>query len=250
MARGRMLKKEIANSKKMAMVSDRAKVIYLMMLPHTDVEGRVKACPPIVKGQYLTMLKYTAAMIQKALEELHKVGLIVLYIHNGDQLAEYTRFGEFQNLNASREAESHISPPTPENSCITPENSPLSLSKVKLSKDNMRERFDQFWKNYPKKTGKVKARESFDRIKPTEELFASILAAIDQQKSSTQWRNENGRYIPNPATWLNQGRWDDEPVKTERAVQKAPRCKCGKLLNSGERQDGICATCKFEGAVA
>lgn len=21
---------------------------------------------------------------------------------------------------------------------------------------------------------------------------------------------ENGRYIPNPTTWLNQGRWDDE----------------------------------------
>ena len=21
---------------------------------------------------------------------------------------------------------------------------------------------------------------------------------------------ENGRFIPNPATWLNQGRWEDE----------------------------------------
>jgi hypothetical protein len=25
-----------------------------------------------------------------------------------------------------------------------------------------------------------------------------------------QWQRENGRFIPNPATWINQGRWDDE----------------------------------------
>lgn len=32
-----------------------------------------------------------------------------------------------------------------------------------------------------------------------------------------QWRKDNGQYIPNPATWLNQGRWDD--VLTEAGAQ-------------------------------
>ena len=27
---------------------------------------------------------------------------------------------------------------------------------------------------------------------------------------SAQWQRDNGQYIPHPATWLNQGRWDDE----------------------------------------
>ncbi len=40
--------------------------------------------------------------------------------------------------------------------------------------------------------------------------------AIEVQKQSEQWTKDNGRFIPNPATWLNQGRWEDElPVAEE-----------------------------------
>jgi hypothetical protein len=35
------------------------------------------------------------------------------------------------------------------------------------------------------------------------------------QKTSAQWQKDNGQYIPNPATWLNQGRWDDEIKEPE-----------------------------------
>ena len=34
--------------------------------------------------------------------------------------------------------------------------------------------------------------------------------AISAQKRSRQWTENNGQYIPNPATWLNQRRWEDE----------------------------------------
>jgi len=37
-----------------------------------------------------------------------------------------------------------------------------------------------------------------------------VLTAIDMQKHSEQWRKESGKYIPNPAIWLNQKRWEDE----------------------------------------
>jgi hypothetical protein len=40
-----------------------------------------------------------------------------------------------------------------------------------------------------------------------------MLSAIDLQKRSDQWRREGGQYIPNPATWLSQGRWDDEATE-------------------------------------
>ena len=38
------------------------------------------------------------------------------------------------------------------------------------------------------------------------------MQAVDAQKRSDQWRRENGRYIPNPSTWLNGGYWDNEEV--------------------------------------
>ena len=37
-----------------------------------------------------------------------------------------------------------------------------------------------------------------------------MIAAIAEQEKSEQWQKEGGQFVPNPATWLNQGRWDDE----------------------------------------
>lgn len=71
-------------------------------------------------------------------------------------------------------------------------------------------RFAEFWKEYPKKQGKGAAEKSFRRIRPTEEVHKQIMDAIAKAKGSEQWTQENGRYIPNPSTWLNQRRWEDE----------------------------------------
>lgn len=72
------------------------------------------------------------------------------------------------------------------------------------------ERFNRWWAVYPKKVGKGAARKSWDKIKPSDDLTARMIAAVRQQAQSDQWRRDGGQYIPNPATWLNQGRWEDE----------------------------------------
>jgi phage repressor protein C with HTH and peptisase S24 domain len=69
-----------------------------------------------------------------------------------------------------------------------------------------------FWAAYPRKVGKVAALKAWDRAK-NRPSTADILAAIEAQKSSEQWMKDGGQYIPNPATWLNQGRWDDQPTE-------------------------------------
>ena len=67
--------------------------------------------------------------------------------------------------------------------------------------------FDAFWSAYPKKTGKEAARKSFARAKAD---IGTMLSALEVQKQSEQWTKNNGQFIPNPTTWLNQGRWEDE----------------------------------------
>jgi hypothetical protein len=74
------------------------------------------------------------------------------------------------------------------------------------------QRFAVFWQAYPKRVGRAAAERIWMRLKVPEELFNRMLVAIDRAKFSEQWSMENGRFIPNPATWLNQGRWDDEPM--------------------------------------
>lgn len=71
--------------------------------------------------------------------------------------------------------------------------------------------FDKFWQAYPRKEGKKRAQEAFARIKPDDALLDRMLAALERAKASSQWRKDNGEYIPHPATWLNGRRWEDEP---------------------------------------
>lgn len=74
-------------------------------------------------------------------------------------------------------------------------------------------RFDEFWAAYPKRVGKGAAQKSWAKIKPSAALHKKILAAIADGKESEEWSREGGRFIPNPSTWLNQSRWEDELTK-------------------------------------
>lgn len=76
--------------------------------------------------------------------------------------------------------------------------------------DLMQERFEQFWKLYPKKVGKGDARKKFLKLKPNQKLFDQILSAVEAAKKTEQWTKNNGQFVPNPATWLNQNRWEDD----------------------------------------
>ena len=72
--------------------------------------------------------------------------------------------------------------------------------------------FAEFWAAFPKKVGKDAALKAFEKRKPDAELLNRMLAAIAAQAASEQWRKDGGQFIPNPATWLNQARWEDAGV--------------------------------------
>ena len=78
------------------------------------------------------------------------------------------------------------------------------------------EAFDAFWTAYPRKVGKGAAKKAFEEVPKSK--HAAILRAIEAQKKSEQWQKENGKYIPNPATWLNQERWEDELAERKSAA--------------------------------
>ena len=71
--------------------------------------------------------------------------------------------------------------------------------------------FEKFWSEYPKKVGKLDAQKAWK--KNSSPGIDKILEAISQQRASPQWTKDGGKFIPNPATWINGGRWDDQPQK-------------------------------------
>lgn len=81
--------------------------------------------------------------------------------------------------------------------------------------------FEIFWNKYPNKEAKKKAKEIWLRAKPD---LNEILKALEWQLVSDKWKRG---FIPLPATYLNQERWNDLPAialtqeDSERAKLKA-----------------------------
>lgn len=75
------------------------------------------------------------------------------------------------------------------------------------------ELFGRFWSAYPKKVGKANCERWFARHKVDEETLQAMLDSLAYMKTTEQWQKDGGQYIPNPQTWLNGRRWEDESAK-------------------------------------
>jgi hypothetical protein len=81
--------------------------------------------------------------------------------------------------------------------------------------------FEQFWLAYPKKVGKKDALKAWEKAKDRPAL-SEMLAVLIKAKGSEQWLKDNGQFIPNPSTWITQGRWDDQPMVTKGNGKRPP----------------------------
>ena len=87
---------------------------------------------------------------------------------------------------------------------------PLSDSRTKVIL-KIENDFDIFWKAYPNKSGKVKAKKFWLRDKPNLE---TILQALEWQITSDKWLAENGKFVPMGSTYVNEQRYTDGKVLT------------------------------------
>ncbi len=102
-----------------------------------------------------------------------------------------------------------------------------------------KKRFKEFWEAYPRKTGKGAAEKAYEKISPSKELHETMIRAVRSASLSRQWTEENGRFIPKPATWLNQKRWEDElPVDNGYSKQAAVCDRAIAMLETIEEGSG------------
>lgn len=85
-------------------------------------------------------------------------------------------------------------------------NAPNTNTNTNKTTSRAPDGFAEFWEAYPKKVGKGAAESSWKKHRPP---LGLVLDAIKRVSSSDQWRKDGGQYVPNPATWLNQRRWED-----------------------------------------
>ena len=87
--------------------------------------------------------------------------------------------------------------------------------------------FNEFWKQYPKKVGKGAARTAYkSAIKKTQ--YSEIMAGLAKYNPDVQ-------FTCNPATWLNQERWNDEPDNRVQTHSNNVRQTGGEISGAYER---------------
>lgn len=96
--------------------------------------------------------------------------------------------------------------------------------------DGYSEGFKKFWEAYPSKTGKDAAWKAWQKRKMGALSFETVMASMEAQKNSRQWKEG---YIPNPTTWINQGRWKDEGIALP---QSQPESGLTPILSEEEQR--------------
>ena len=88
-------------------------------------------------------------------------------------------------------------------------------------RENVSEQFEGFWKAFPRKTDKARAKRSFLRLTKTEQELA--VNNIQRLYSETP-----AQFIPHPSTYLNGKRWEDQ------AIQRTPNFAYSNLTSDDE----------------
>lgn len=110
----------------------------------------------------------------------------------------------------------------------------MDLQVVKIERDeDYTADFLEFWAVYPKKVGKGDAYRKWQSLVKSTKKKETIIHSVQQHKISARWKEEDGKYIPNPATFLHQKRFDDEVVTPEEKQKQKeerpeiPKCPHG-----------------------
>lgn len=160
--------------------------------------------------------RYNENQTKKAMKALRKELMITTMKELGGVLITICNYDFYQHpKNYDRTNER-----TNESTTREPiKNHPLPDNNNKNKNDN-NNYFAQFWELYPLKKGKEKAREKWNTKVISDEMALLVIEAVKKQLHAEMFDlREKKKYCPHPATWLHQGRWEDEIITHEKTIE-------------------------------
>jgi hypothetical protein len=213
----RIIKESICTSDSIAELSWFEEVLFYRLIVNCDDFGRYDGRVPVIKNRLFPLKEdLTAKAVKSALTKLASVGLVALYEFEGKPYLHLPTWNDHQSARAtkSKYPDPESGTQIDESNCMQLQADASKCPRIRIRNTNsysinesVSDAFARWWECYPKKVGKEAARKAFEKVKAEPQV---LIDAVERQKGCEQWRKENGRYIPNPATWLNQGRWEDE----------------------------------------
>lgn len=237
-------------------VAERSVFIDLMVLGAKD-EGYIRANESMgyLPRQLAGLLNITEEVLKSTIEKCKHYGKIEEPTEGIYRLANWDKY-QFSKSYVSEINNGGKAVPGGEewgqrtkSSLHRTKGSLIGKERIGEEKKEYSSEFVEFWKAYPRKTGKIDAYNSWKKRNPP---IAKCLSTLEWQIKSDQWVKEGGQYIPLPATWINQGRWEDVPPTHKivfcsvcgaegilpKSVSSRPMCrKCADKANALHQEE-------------
>lgn len=100
---------------------------------------------------------------------------------------------------------------------------------------------ERFWPLWPRKVAKAAAEKAWMKAAKSPRIADEIVAGAEAQLHKL---TEDLQFCPHPATWLNQGRWEDEVESLDLPIEQPefrqeyrmpPKTKCSQCGDTGMR---------------
>jgi len=151
----------------------------------------------------------TSQNVRTSLKKLESLGILTSKPTNKYSIISITNWDSYQQTNQQ------VTSSQPASNQQT--NHKQEVKKVKNVKEYIS--FDDFWHHWPKKTDKQKAEKAWNKLKVTDELYQQIINHCTKAYLTTE-----KKFIPNPSTYLNNARWEDEIISNQPPQEKADDC--------------------------
>lgn len=247
----RTIKPEFFEDEDLAELSPYARLLFIGTWLLADKNGVFEDRPRLIAAKIFPYSSGETPDVSRLLHELSQGGFILGYDVDGRKYYHIPGFAKHQRI-TGKEAQNDGRYPLPPkdlgkkkqkgNNGEAPEKQPGSQEREREREQGKgkeppltppaggvySDSFEKWWKIYPRKIGKDAAYKKWKTIGKEGRVSADkIISAIEAQVKARHFRgrgtDQDKDFIPLPATWLNQGRWnDDVKPQVESHVQVEP----------------------------
>tara|TARA_R100000808_G_C2154113_1_gene164854 strand:- start:2108 stop:3058 length:951 start_codon:yes stop_codon:yes gene_type:complete len=230
MARKRMIHPGIWTDEKfLTLKNNEARLLFIGMMNFANDEGIFKYKPISLKAQVLPLSSSKLPIIEDYIRTMLELKLLEKgHDIDGTKLLRYTNWHTYQKINhatpskytfTKEEIKDSINTNVEVSEDSSKTTSQYNINKSNIIKDNTIKSntsskknqdftFEQFYDLYPKKQAKEKAQKSFKKLKKAE--IKALKVGLDSWVAYWEESSTDAQFIPLPATWINQKRWNDD----------------------------------------
>ena len=97
--------------------------------------------------------------------------------------------------------------------------------------------FDEFWAVYPRRAGKQAAAAKWEQLAKKGVDLGAVMAGA--RRFAADPNLPEVTFIPHPITWLNQGRWEDDPLPPREGTRPSPSDRAMATIALGAEQKAV-----------